>query len=165
MALTFDLVFTVEDEKGKQSDTTVNVPTTFSLTAYTEFAQACANVIDDLIGGILVACILQVLADISGLTGNVRVQASDVEEKGHFKFRTVAGRSVDVKIPGFDESLMTAGTDDIDTTTVAVNAFVNMMEDGLSVTGGTIIPCDVDEDDILGLEFARESYVPRNSRS
>lgn len=163
MALTFEIGVEVQDDKGRTSDFSVNVPTTFNLASYGEFAVGLAQAFDQIINGVIVGAYLLLTVDLSSLVGNVITAVGDIQEAGYFKFRTSENRSVDIKIPAFDEGLVPSGSDSINLTDPAVQAVLDAFNNGIAVTGGTIAPCDVDEDDIVTLEYARESFVPRSS--
>ena len=68
-----------------------------------------------------------------------------------------------MNIPATNDTASVAGSDDLDQTDTDVAAIVSLLEDGLAVTGGTIIPSDVDENDIVEVVTARERV--RNSGS
>jgi hypothetical protein len=160
MSIAFAIVSTITDEKGKPSTFTVNVPITFSLAQYGEFAVQAATIIDACLSGKLTSMEMCLLADLSGLTGNTIGAASDVEERARFKLRTSEGRPVNVNVPALNESLVVVGDDSLDLPDADVAAMESLLLDGLSVTGGTIIPCDLNEDDLVSLEYAREGFTP-----
>lgn len=160
MALAFEIIATLSDESGDDATTTIKVPSGFSLSQYGEFAVAMSSLVDDMLSGRVDGLDLCLTADISGLTGNLVGAASDVEEVGRFQFRTVDGRPVKLNLPALNESLVAVGTDDLDLVDPAIAAIEAMMVDGIAVTLATITPCDVAEDDIVSLEFAREGFRP-----
>lgn len=160
MAVAFEIIATLSDESGDDATTTLKVPSGFSLSQYGEFAVAMAALVDDMLSGRVESLELCLSADLSGLTGNVIGAASDVEEVGRFQFRTVDGRPVKLNLPTLNESLVAVGTDDLDLVDPNIAAIETMMVDGIAVTLGTITPCDVAEDDIVSLEFAREGFRP-----
>jgi len=160
MAVAFEIIATVSDESGDTSTTTIKVPSGFTLSQYGEFAVQMGTVLDAMLAGRLESFDLALTADLSALTGNVAGSASDVEELGRFSFRTTDNRAVKLNVPALNESLVAVGTDDLDLVDPAIAAVESMMVDGLAVTGGTILPCDVGEDDIVSLEYAREGFRP-----
>ena len=165
-SFTYDIVLTIEDEKGKSSDTTVNLPTTFTLANYTEFAVALAEAVNGVIGGVIRQAMIFLNIDVSGVGNNpAPLAGTDVEEKGFLQFATNEGTFVNLNVPAFNEGLTVAGSDDIDLNDVAVQALTDAMLSGISVTGGTIIPCDIDENDLTSVVIAREAYAPRKVRS
>lgn len=160
MAVAFEIIATISDESGDPATTTIKVPSGFSLAQYGEFATQMGTILDAMLAGRLEAFDLALTADLSALTGNVAGAASDVEELGRFSFRTGDNRAVKLNVPALNESLVAVGTDDLDLVDPAIAAVESMMVDGLAVTGGTISPCDVGEDDIISLEYAREGFRP-----
>jgi hypothetical protein len=164
MAIAFAVVYTFEDDSGDTATASIHVPTTFSLSQYTEFARSMADFIDNMVHGIITGVDLTVAIDISALTGNPVTPFADVEEIGAFKFITADNRPVMVNIPGIGESQVLAGSDDLSIVDAGIAAFITAMESGIAVTGGTIQPCDVDEDDIVDTVFAREQFRASGKR-
>lgn len=161
MAVAFEIVYSVADEKGtKPSTFAVQVPITFNLSQYVEFAAQAATIIDALLAGRIQDASLCFTADVSALTGNTIGAASDVEERGRFAFLTGDNREVRLNVPALNESLVQVGSDDLDLIDVNVAAVESMMLDGIAVTLGTIVPCDVDEADLTSLIYAREGFTP-----
>lgn len=159
MAVAFELIYEVEDDSGDVATTTVKVPTGFSLTQYGEFGAALATALDAILAGKVIGADICTNVDVSAIVGNSATQDSDVEEVGSFQFATSEGRKVNVNLPTFDEvNHVAAGTDDIDQANGNVTNFISAMENGLATTGGTIAPCDVGEDDIDTVVFAREKF-------
>jgi len=160
MAVAFEIIATISDESGDPATTTIKVPSGFSLAQYVEFAAQMGTILDAMLAGRLESLDLALTADLSALTANIAGAASDVEELGRFSFRTGDNRPVKLNVPALNESLVAVGTDDLDLVDPAIAAVESMMTDGLAVTGGTISPCDVGEDDIISLEYAREGFRP-----
>jgi hypothetical protein len=69
-----------------------------------------------------------------------------------------------VNVPGIAESNVLAGSDDLDIIDLTVAAFITAMETGIAVTGGTISPCDVNEDTIIDTVYAREQFRASGKR-
>lgn len=164
MAKATDLTYSVEDADGDVATTTVKVPSTATLVDLQEFAEAQATLIDAVLDGKIIGAGGSFNIDISGLTVNLSSGADDVEDIGSFQFRTVDGRPVIVNIPCLDEDKVIVGADDLDQTDTDVAAFIAMMTSGLAVTGGTIIPTDVGEDDIVAIDYARERFRASGKR-
>jgi hypothetical protein len=89
---------------------------------------------------------------------------ADVEEIGAFQFETVGGFPVYCNIPGILETVVAAGSDDIDQSDVDVAAFITAMETGIVVTGDTVSPTDVGEDSINNTVYARERFRASGKR-
>lgn len=158
MALTVDIVYEYTDDSGDTAEQVVNLPQGFTITQFREFAQSMAQIIDVIVHGLISNASLRFSYDMSGLTANLATVSSDVEDVGAFVFNTNEGRLVQLNIPALDESFVIAQDDSIDLSDPTVAAFVAAMTDGLAVTGGTIQPCDVAEDDIVSVESSRERF-------
>lgn len=164
MAIAIAISYTLSDDDGDTATTTVHVPNVFSIAQYTEFARAMADLVDNIVSGHVDSAELTVTIDISTLTGNNAQSGSDVEEIGAFTFRTPEGREVVVNIPGINESMVAANSDDLDQLDTDIAAFTTAMLNGIAVAGGTPQPCDVDEADLTVLVSAREEFRASGKR-
>jgi hypothetical protein len=150
--------YTLTDEAGETASFGVDVPATFTLAQYDEFAAAYAILVDDIVGGIVSKAVLKRSVDVGDLTDNGVGVASDIEDIGAFSFRTAEFRRVRVNVPGLLESLVIPNSKELDLSEPAVAAIVVAMTSGIAVTGGTIQPSDIQEDDIIALEDALERF-------
>jgi hypothetical protein len=150
--------YTLTDEAGETASFGVDVPDTFTLAQYDEFAAAYAILVDDIVGGIVSKAVLKRSVDVGDLTDNGVGVASDIEDIGAFSFRTAEFRRVRVNVPGLLESLVIPNSKELDLSEPAVAAIVVAMTSGIAVTGGTIQPSDIQEDDIIALEDALERF-------
>ena len=163
MATAIEVTHSYLDQAGKRATSTSYIANGLTIVQVVEGLQAAAGVIDGVIDIVQTGVEFTIDVDISALTGNTTAGVADVEEVGEFVFNTVDGRKTQVNVPGIINLLSGAGTDDIDQSGLDVAAFISMMEDGITVTGGTVIPSDVNEDDISAIAHARERV--RNSGS
>lgn len=157
----YEVITTVQDQAAKSSTSTLYVASGLTQAQYEEGLQALAQLIDPVLSGRILALRYAIPVDISGLTGNIAAGTSDVEEVGQFIFRTANNDPVEVNLPCINDTASAAGSDDLDQADANIAAFISMMEDGLAVTGGTIIPTDFEGIDIASVETARERV--RNS--
>jgi hypothetical protein len=164
MAHAFALTYTYQDDSSHTATHDIHVPTAFSLSQLTEFGRSLADLLDNVVSGLIISLDLTITANIAGLTVNTAQPLGDVEEVGNFQFVTADGRSVEVNLPGIDESVVLAGSDDIFQAAGSIAPFIAAMENGIVVTGGTISPCDVNEDDIIDTVYAREAFRSSGKR-
>lgn len=155
------IITTVEDRKGKQASTGVNVADTTTRTQLDSFALGWVTLIDNLVSGIIRSVFAVIGVDISAITNNTPSASSDVEEVGAFEFVTAEGNRVKFNIPAINENLVTNETGELDQTQTAIANLITLFEDGFTTTGGNMSPCDIGEDDIVGVIYARERF--RNS--
>ncbi len=159
-----NLIYTIEgDTQGEKSTTSLTLWDGNLLDSLQKFGVAFATILNNAIMGKILDAFLVFDVDISGLTGNTLSDASDVEEIGAFEFGTAENNRIKLNLPGLQEAKVIADTHELDTADSDIAAIIAMMEDGLSVTGGTIEPCDIGGDDIVDTFFAREQF--RNSGS
>jgi hypothetical protein len=164
MALTYEVIYSIEDDSGDVSTTSIKLLPGNTLVQYNAFAVGMATLIDALVDGKTFGADLAVSVDLSGLSTNLLVGAADVEEVGAFQFTTTENRIVNLNVPGIVENLTLAGSDDLDVTHASVGGIITAMETGIAVTGGTIAPCGKGEDSITIVKSARERFRSSGSR-
>lgn len=164
MPIAPQIIYTVVDDSGDRGTTTINLPSGFTLSQFGEFGAAMAELIDAMLGGRVESADFCINVDISGLTSNVALSTSDVEELGSFVFGSALGTAVRMNIPCIDELTVASGSDDLDIAHVDVAAFIAGIENGILTTDGQISPCDVGESDIVALDFARERFRASGKR-
>lgn len=160
-----EIIYTVEDRAGRTATTSVKLPSVEPKTRVQTFHEAFVSALDDLIGGVIRSAIAVLQIDISGVTGNLEDPDSDVEDVGAFEFVTAEGNRVKLNLPAVDELFVDNSSGNLDQTDSQIAAIITMMEDGIAVTGGTIQPCDIGEDSIVGTLFARERFRNSGKRS
>lgn len=165
MAVAAEIIYTVSDDSAEDGTTAIKIPGGFTLVQYGEFAAAMATLVDKILSGIVMAAALVISVDLSGLSFNLLDDSSDVEEIGAFQFSTTEGRPVRMNLPGIFDNSVLSQSDDLDQSNPAIAAIIAAMESGIAVTGGTIAPCDVGEDSISILEYARERFRPSGRRN
>jgi hypothetical protein len=160
MALAVSVRFDFQDQKGKTSFTKVRVPNGFSIAQYTEFAQAMGQLFANLSSARVTGASFCVGLDLSGSTIKaVASGISDIAQKALIGFSTiVAGFRTKLKLPAFSETKVISGSDDIDQSDVDVAAFLTAMENGIVVTGGTVSPTDIRENDVVSTDYSREYF-------
>lgn len=166
----YSVVLSFQDAKGETSTTMVNIPTSgMTIANMTIFAQELVKLVDAMIGGIVTRVGLAITVPLPSGINVAPSSTSDVEEGGYFNFRTAGGYRTSLRIPTFLESLISAGSADIDTSDPDVAAFVSAMITGIDLTAatpvagtGTITPTDSRGDDVVALVDAKEQFT--NSR-
>lgn len=153
------------DQAGKKSTSTVFYTTGLTQAQQSEGLGALAVLLDSVTGAIITAIKNIIGVDVSALTDNLVGVLSDVEEVGEFIGLTGQNRKVLINIPGINSTFSVAGSDDLDVTDPDIAAFISMMEDGIAVSGGTVIPCDIAENDVVSVVTARERVRNSGARS
>jgi len=150
-----EIVYEIRDRRNKKATTSVRIVD--ATEAQTDaFANAWADAIDNLIGGVIRSAAALLKCDISSVPSNVASSTSDVEEIAEFDFRTASGNKVLVTIPAILETLVDNDTGNLNQSAAAVAAFIAMMEDGITVGGTLVEPTDVGNEDIVSTRYARE---------
>lgn len=160
MALAVSIRFDFIDNKGKTSFTKVRVPNGFGLSDYVEFAQAMAQLIANISTARLTRAGVVFGLDLSGATIKALASGlSDIAQKAILGFSAVvAGFRTKLFLPAISEAKVNVGSDTLNQADPAVAAFITAMESGIAVTGGTIAPTDIRENDIASLDYARELF-------
>jgi hypothetical protein len=154
----FSVLYTIKDAKNADSSTEIAVPDTFSLLQITGFATQMAALINATIKGQItrIGIVLSVT-----LPAGLRTEPdadSDVEEGARFQFNSVGGFKTGFRLATFDEAFIPSNTRSVDTTATEVAALIAAMNNGLVVSGATVIPCDKRGADVIGLSAAKEQF-------
>ncbi len=160
MAIAPKWITTIRDQAAKRARFEVNPIAGKTLAVYAEAAIAFAEDVNDVVTGVVETVRMFQGVDISGLINNTVQGNSDVEESGQFIFAAADGRHVEVNVPGIISDYFIAGSNDLDTANATVDAFVDLMIDGVAVTGGNAIPTNIAEIDIVSLVSARKVMRP-----
>lgn len=156
------LFYTVQDGKGQKSTTRIPFDdATDLLENATAVATAFAGVINPLLNGGLASAGVTAEIDLSAGWGPTALLVSDVQEKAEFAWRTVGGFIKRMNLPTFIEDFFNVGASTVDLSDPDVVAFVNAMEDGLTVGGTLYQPTDDREEDLVSLEYATENWGKR----
>lgn len=160
-----EVVTSIEDRSGDEATTSVWVLDASTIANLNTFAPLWATAMNDIILGVIRSVFAIIRPSITGLTSNVLEPTADIEHKGKFLFVSQIGTKVEINIPCLDEVAVNAyGSDTIDQSIAEVAAFIAAMESGVTVTGGTISPCDIGESSIASTRFARESFKNSGKR-
>lgn len=162
------IFYTIRGERPNvTSRMEVKVPDTVTVPNAILFAQGLAPLIDAVIRGAIVGIGLSVDVSLPGGLDATASIGADVEEGATFQFNTDGGFKTRFRIPTFDEALIVADSNVVDTADTDVAALVTAMEDGLDIdpgAGTTLIqPSDARDDDIVTLDYAVESFVSSRS--
>lgn len=161
MAISWNIIYGIVDEKGAISSTEIHVPGATTFTNALAFAVEMGGLIDTLISGQLYR--FGIVAD-EIFTSGVKTapeDGSDVEEGGRFQFVTDEGHFTSLRLPTFREEYIVPETRNIDTADADVLAFVTAMIDGIDLAGAlpVVAPSDARDEDIDGLSSAKESFT------
>lgn len=165
MAEPIEITGTYKDRTGKTATNSMFATVGLTIAQLTEGLQALAQLVDPVINGVMNGLDFTVSVDLSGLTANSILVGSDVDEVGEFVFTTLENRPVEMNVPALAPGYTVVNSDELDQTDPNIAAVISMMEDGLSTTGGTIVPTDVDSNDVDNIVTARERFRNSGSRS
>jgi len=159
MALALTAQVNFVDAKNKSSFTRVRVPNGFTIAQYTAFVQDLAQAVANMSGCRVTGGSISLNFTLTGLAATASAVA-DVASKAFVKVRSaVAGFFAKMSIPTFDEdSLVLAGSDEIDTADTAVAAFITLIETG----DGTVVPSDKYGNDLTTTSITREQFMQHN---
>lgn len=157
------VTYTVEDAKGAHSVTQINFPVTqasnTAINALKDAAGAGAALIDALLKGKVISAGVGIAIDLTGVTIKSTPTAdSDVEEGARFIFNAAAGSSPKFRLASFDEDFILSGTQTVDLEDADVDALVDFIVSGHTLSGVTVTPSDERGSDITSIASARESF-------
>jgi len=160
-----DLNYSIEDAKGKTGSFIMHFPETTDIPALIGdgvFAQTTAQLIDPLIDGVITDASATIGVDLSGLgLKTSAIAGSDVEEGANFTFRSVAGAPTRFRLPTFDETFGLETGQAVDTSAVAVDAFVQRIIQGDTQGLTTVRWADSRGNNVDNLESAKDSFRKR----
>ena len=149
------------DGKNKSSFTRVRVPTGFTIAQYTSFVLDLAQAVKNISGCLITGASINLSFSLEGLGLNtIASSAANVAAKMFLKIKSaVAGFFAKMSIPTFlGDTLVVAGTDEIDLADTDVATLVTLLEDG----NGTVIPCDKYGNALSTTDIARELFAKHN---
>lgn len=155
MALPIKVQYTIRDGKGLTSRTLVHLPSATTLANATTYAGAFASAMDDVIGGKIES--IDICIGIA-LPGGLKADPgadSDVEEGAVFVYEDAVGRIFRQRLPTFLESLIEAGTRQVDNSDVNVQAVTDLIVTGNGTQGATTLA----DTDITALVGDKESFT------
>jgi len=154
------LFYTIQDADGDKSTIEIPFPASFNLANTSAVVAAFAAVLNPLLNGGLVSAGARVEIDLSGSWGSGAMLISDIQEQAQFLFRVVGGFPKLLNLPTFIETFFNNGGADktVDMGDADIVAFVNAMEDGLTVSSVLYQPSDYRGADIVSTESAVQHF-------
>ncbi|KKK56596.1 hypothetical protein LCGC14_3062940 [marine sediment metagenome] len=124
------------DEKNKESNTVIRIPTGFALSDMNLFLQTAAQALADISGCQVTGASVTIGLTLPGGLRTVASIASDIARKAFLQYRTVvSGFFNKMQIPTLKETLTVGSSDDIDQADPAVAALLSAHVNGIPVTG------------------------------
>ena len=152
--------YTTQDAKGAKSTTAIHLLDSETHVDVLEFASAVAQLFANMMTGGLVSVAVCYEIDISGLAGNTIQAGSDVEEGARFGWGVAGGFNASNRLGTFDESLIIAGSKEVDLTDADVAQWVGYMVDGYTATStNVLLPVDYRAADINEIKTALENFT------
>lgn len=160
--MTKTITITIQDGKGQTGRVEANLPTGTGQVTAVNFAEDLAIAINELINGTIIGIIITDIVPLPEEVLGTPSENSDVEEGGQFIFRTENANTTKMRIPCFFEGKILEGTKQVDLADTDVDAFVDLMIDGLTdIVNGDALPSDYRDEDIVSLSSAKENFRPR----
>lgn len=161
MALAVSIKFTFADGNNKPSSTRIYVPTGFSISQYVEFAQGAAQILTNASLCSITGATLCVGLDISAATIKaVPLLASDVWGKVKLIYSSaVAGFRRTFNLPAADSAKFALNSDDVNQGGAEFIALDGAITNGIAVTGGTIAPVTVRDQDLTAVTVATKLFL------
>jgi len=157
------IYFTIVDSDGDPSTVEFFFNDATAFAVLNAGVSAIGALINPMVTGGLRTAGIRFEVDISGTWGPVAQLVADVQEKAEFAMRTVGGFLSRLNLPTFDEAFFVPGTGTVDVSDDDVAAFIDFLEDGITVGGGSLAPTDYREDGIATVEKATENWGKRRN--
>lgn len=163
MPFSWEIIYSIEDEKQAISDTTIKVPSTTALPNVLLFAAQMSLLINPLIRGAIRRIGVSLTLDLPAGLRTAPLTQSDREEGARFQMATAGGFDTSLRLPTFDESFILPNSRNVDLADPTVAAFVAALTGGINLTPlggtGTVQPTDYRDDDITTVTSAIEQFV------
>jgi hypothetical protein len=160
-----EIIATIRDRSGDEATTSVRVPSSSTYAQLGAFAVGWATALNNFIAGKILSVVAYDKPTVSSLTNNTLLDAADVEHIAKFSFLTVGGKRVLFNVPAMNEvTLSSDDSDALDQAVPATAALIAAMLNGIATVGGTISPCDVGEESLTDVLFAREAFKNSGAR-
>jgi len=114
--------------------------------------------IDDLIDGKIVGAGWVLTSTLPSGMKAAAEEFSDVEEGARFTFTTLIPFKTSLRLPTFKESKMLPNSKQVDLTDGGVIAFVDAMEDGVTISTVNFHPADARGEQVTVLASARDAF-------
>jgi len=160
----YECIYTIVDEKDHKSSLRHYLPDETAVADVVGFIEDFAPLLEDVLSGAIIRAGFTRAVDISGLGLRAEPQAgSDVEEGATFIYTDADRNMMRHRVPTFLESLILAGTREVDVSAAAVIALRAAMVTGLTPDATLVPPCEHRGGDLTALSSARETF--QRSRS
>lgn len=158
--LTHQVFITISDAKGMKSTATFHIPIATIPQDALDYADALVALYDPMTVAQIVSAGVTLNADISGVGAGA--PQADAQEKGEYVFRSLNNFPFRVAISGFDENLVVANSQQLDTADLDMLAFIDGLITGVAVPSTAVIQAtDSRGEDLLSLESALERFRRR----
>lgn len=148
-----------EAGSDKQSRLPITFPSNISMTDAQELVTALLPILDPLLNGGIKGAGVSFELSVGAGTHLVTNALADLRDKARFVFEATGAAGVFPKVlrlPTYDEAYTLLGSKELDLTDPDVDAFVDAMITGITVTSGLKQPVDSRDYDITALRVAIE---------
>lgn len=158
-----NIQYSFQDEAGKSSSTSINIPSATTAANAAFAAQAAALLIDEMTDAKITGISITLPVTLPAALKDDPIDGARVNAGIRFQWNTAGGYLTACRIPARKEALVLDGTDVVDESATAVANFIAEMTAGLDLTAvsgtGTVAPSDTRGDDIVSLDEAVESFT------
>lgn len=155
MADLWCITFEITDEKSKKAHVQVCVDGALAWATVAAFVQDAAELLNDVVGGLVSGANVSRAVTLTGMTGPS--SGADREEGGLIVFQS-AGGTTRQRIPTMVETFITSGTNLINTSSGAIQTWLQMMVAGITSNSVLVEPVDSRGDDITNILSAKEDF-------
>lgn len=155
--MTVSVFLVIQDGKNDPTTREFEFPDATPVGVLAAAVPVIAGLVNPLVTGGLRAAGFKVQVDVP-LWGPTAILTSDIQEMAEFGVRTVNGFLKKFSLPTFDEAFFVAGTKEVDRSDPDMVAFIDFIEEGITVSSTLIQPTDSRGEDLDELVTAREAW-------
>lgn len=157
--MSIEVVYTIQDEKAEQSTMSVRLPSATAFADADAFASDFATLLDAVIDGFITRIGMSFTVTPPGGLKVAAAAGVDVEAGATFIYNSALGFKFRHRIPTFKQSLIAAGSGDVNQADAGVTALINAMEDGLTPVVTLVQPSEHRDDDLAAISSARQTFT------
>jgi len=159
MAFAKVVVFTIQDDDGHKSQTTVDIPSDTLAADATAFASDVATLLDAVIDGVILRIGISETVAAPGGLKTAALDSCDVEVGATLFYNADLGTAFHHRIPTWKRSLIVDDGSDIKTGDTDVDAWTAMMVSGITPAATLVEPSEHRDEDINAFSTGAQTFT------
>lgn len=159
MAIAKEVVFSIQDDDGHMSQTSVRVPSDTLAADATAFADDVATLLDAVIDGVITRIGISEIVALPGGLKTAALDSCDVEVGASLFYNAAGGLVFRHRIPTWKRSLIVTDGSDILIGDTDVDAFIAMMVSGITPIATLVEPSEWRDADITAFSVGSQTFT------